>query len=85
MPVRTVTWVCEKMGKTTDISYDGAICATDKIAMRNRMKENGVPIPEYHEVDDIDSFLEIVKKMDNLFIVKPSDNSASRGVVLVNK
>ena len=27
MPVRTVSWVCERLGKKTDISYRGALCA----------------------------------------------------------
>lgn len=47
MPVRTVVWVNEKLGKATDISYDGAICATNKVAMRKLMKEKGVPIPSF--------------------------------------
>ena len=85
MPVRTVSWVCEKLGKKTDISYQGAICATDKITMRKCMEKAGVPIPEYHEIDDLDAFLEIALKMPQRFILKPADSAASRGVVLVDK
>ncbi len=85
MPVRTVAWVCEKLGKKTDISYEGAICATDKIAMRNRMRECNVPIPEYHEVQSYQDFLNTVELMNEKFILKPADNAASRGVVLVDK
>ena len=85
MPVRTVSWVCERLGKKTDISYEGAICATDKVAMRKRMKTCGVSIPEFHEIKTFDEFLEITKKMPCRFILKPADNSASRGVILVDK
>ena len=85
MPVRTVSWVNEKLGKPNDISYSGAICATDKVAMRNRMKECGVPIPEYHEVRNLKEFLAVAEKMQERFIIKPADNAASRGVVLVDK
>lgn len=85
MPVRTVSWVNEKLGKLSDISYEGAICATDKVAMRNRMKERGVPIPEYHEVKNLVDFLEVVSRMPDRFILKPADNAASRGVVLIDK
>lgn len=85
MPVRTVSWVNEKLGKPSDISYEGAICATDKIAMRNRMKECGVPIPEYHEVRSLKEFLDVADAMPERFILKPADNAASRGVVLVDK
>lgn len=85
MPVRTVSWVNEKLGKPCDISYAGAICATDKVAMRNRMREYGVPIPEYHEVRNLKEFIDAAKTMPERFILKPADNAASRGVVLVDK
>lgn len=85
MPVRTVSWVNEKLGKSTDISYSGALYATDKVAMRNRMKEVGVPIPVYYEVKTFDDFSSIIPKMPQQFILKPADNAASRGVILVDK
>lgn len=85
MPVRTVSWVNEKLGKSSDISYEGAICATDKVAMRNRMRDCGVSIPEYHEVENLEEFLEASEKMPERFILKPADNAASRGVVLIDK
>ena len=85
MPVRTVSWVNEKLGKPTDISYEGAICATDKVAMRKRMKECGVPIPVYHEVTSLKDFFEVITKMPDIFILKPADNAASRGVVMIDK
>ena len=85
MPVRTVAWVNEKLGKSTDISYKGAIYATDKIAMRNRMRDCGVPIPEYYEVQNLEDFLDAAERMPERFVLKPADNAASRGVVLVDK
>lgn len=85
MPVRTVSWVCEKLGKKTDISYSGALCATDKVAMRKRMKEAGVPIPEFHEIKSLQEFLSTAAIMPDRFILKPADNAASRGVILVDK
>lgn len=85
MPVRTVSWVNEKLGKETEISYRGAICATDKVAMRNKMKEAGVPIPEFYEVTSFKEFVNIAVNMNDQFILKPADNAASRGVVLVDK
>lgn len=85
MPVRTVSWVCEKLGKKTDISYESALCATDKVAMRKRMQERGVPIPEFHEIRNLDEFLIVAEKMSRRFILKPADNAASRGVILIDK
>lgn len=85
MPVRTVSWVNEKMRKPTDISYEGSIYATDKAAMRKRMEECGVPIPVYHEILSYKDLLEIATKMPDKFILKPADNAASRGVVMIDK
>ena len=85
MPVRTVSWVCEKLEKATDISYDGAIVATDKIAMRRCMKENNVPIPIFYEINNYDELVKVSELFPERFILKPSDNAASRGVVLVDK
>ncbi len=85
MPVRTVSWVCEKLGKKTDISYEGAICATDKVAMRKRMEACGVPIPEFHEIRNLEEFLQTAEKMPRRFVLKPADNAASRGVILIDK
>lgn len=84
MPVRTVAWVNERLGRPCDISYEGAICATDKVAMRNRMKKCGVPIPEYYEVHNLKEFLEVAERFPERFVLKPADNAASRGVVLVD-
>ncbi|MBR3397284.1 MAG: ATP-grasp domain-containing protein [Lachnospiraceae bacterium] len=85
MPVRTVSWVCEKLNMKTDISYQGALYATDKVAMRKRMKDCGVPIPEFHEVGSLSEFIETADSMPSRFILKPSDNAASRGVILIDK
>ena len=85
MPVRTVSWVNEQLGKRNDIAYEDAICATDKAAMRKRMKESGVPIPAYYVAASLDEFFEKAENFPDVFISKPADNAASRGVVLVNK
>lgn len=85
MPVRTVSWVNERLGKKTDICYEGAIWATDKIAMRKRMDECGVPIPKFHEIYSYDEFIETVGGMSNQFVLKPADNAASRGVIFIDK
>ncbi|WP_026509534.1 MULTISPECIES: ATP-grasp domain-containing protein [unclassified Butyrivibrio] len=85
MPVRTVAYVNEQLGKKNDISYENSICATDKAAMRRRMKECGVPIPEFHVISDEAEFMDAADRLGDKFVCKPADNAASRGVVLVNK
>lgn len=83
-PVRTAAYVNEKLGRKPDLSYEDSLCATIKSHMRNRLKENHVPIPEYHAAVDYEEFKEAVRKLNGYCIVKPADNAGSRGVQLVD-
>ncbi len=82
-PVRTAAYVNEKLGKRPDLSYENSLCATIKSKMRDRLKECGVPIPEYYAAMDFEGFSEAVDRLDGHCIVKPADNAGSRGVVLL--
>lgn len=83
-PVRTAAYVNEKLGKKPDLSYEDSLCATIKSYMRDRLKENHVPIPEYYVVKDYDEFQAAVKALRGSCIVKPADNAGSRGVVALD-
>lgn len=83
-PVRTAAYVNEKLGKKPDLSYEDSLCATIKSYMRDRLKENHVPIPEYYVVKDYDEFQTAVKALRGSCIVKPADNAGSRGVVALD-
>ena len=85
MPVRTVAWVNEQLGRPNDIAFEDAICATDKAAMRRRMKECGVPVPEFHVIHSAQELKNVAEHMTDRFIIKPADNAASRGVYLIEK
>lgn len=82
-PVRTAAYVNERLGKRPDLSYENSLCATIKSRMRDRLKECGVPIPEYYAVTDFEGFSEAVDRLNGHCIVKPADNAGSRGVVLL--
>ncbi len=88
MPVRTASWVNEKLGHKTGISYENSICATDKSRMRLRMKEKNVPIPDFYILENFEDFENLVKNLPDtlkpVFVLKPADNAASRGVKLVS-
>lgn len=84
-PVRTAAYVNEQLGKQPDLAYEDSLCATIKSYMRNRLKENHVPIPQYFIVHNETEFLEAVRAIKGDIIVKPADNAGSRGVVLVKK
>lgn len=81
-PVRTVAYVCEKLEMPLDISYENAICATDKAAMRKRLKEYSLPIPMFFVCNSYQEFKVAIEQFTEKCVVKPVDNAASRGVEL---
>ncbi len=83
-PVRTAAYVNEKLGKRPDLSYEDSLCATIKSRMRDRLREKGVPIPEYYAAADFEEFKRAAERLDGYCIVKPADNAGSRGVVLLD-
>ncbi|TYO74479.1 ATP-grasp domain-containing protein [Rossellomorea marisflavi] len=82
MPIRTVAAIGEKLGLRT-ISCDTAIVCTDKGKMREKLREFNIPIPEFYVISDLEELIEVSKKFEDNFIVKPADNSGSRGIFLV--
>ncbi len=85
MPMQSVAVVSHEMG-LVGISEDTALKATNKAFMRDALKEAGVPVPLYFRVKDKVEFKASVEKIRNAgykCIVKPADNSGSRGVYLL--
>ena len=87
MPMQSVAIVCQEMG-LVGINVDTALKATNKAFMRDALKVAGVPIPLYYRVKGKQEFISAVEKIRNTgckCIVKPADNSGSRGVDLLNE
>ena len=87
MPMQSVAVVSHEMG-LVGISEDTALKATNKAFMRDALKAAGVPVPMYFRVKEKMDFLDAVGKIraqGYKCIVKPADNSGSRGVDLLNK
>lgn len=84
-PIRTVAYVNQKLGRPLDLSYEDAICATNKAFMRQRFKKFNVPIPEFHIVNSFNEYKSAIANFAERFIVKPADNAGSRGVKLVEQ
>ncbi len=85
MPMQSVAVVSHEMG-LTGISEDTALKATNKAFMRDALKEAGVPVPLYFRVTGKDAFqsaVERIRSAGKKCIVKPADNSGSRGVDLL--
>lgn len=82
MPMRTVAVVAREMG-LVGVSEDTALKATDKAVMRQCLLEHKVPVPRFYKVADQQQYEEAAASFTCPFVVKPADNSGSRGIVLV--
>ena len=85
MPMQSVATVSRKMG-LVGISEETALKATNKAYMRDALKEAGVPVPLYFRVRGKEEFrwaVDQVRSAGYRCIVKPADNSGSRGVDLL--
>ena len=83
MPMRSIAVACERLG-LPGISYDTAIKSTDKGEMIKAFETCGVEHPWYYiltKPNDIDT---IIDKLTFPCISKPTDNSGSRGVMLIH-
>ena len=85
MPMQSVAMVSHEMG-LVGISKDTALKATNKAFMRDALKKAEVPVPLYFRVNGKEAFIDAVEKVKAAgykCIVKPADNSGSRGVDLL--
>lgn len=81
MPMRAIAYTCEQMG-LIGVDMQTAVRATDKAEMIRAFEAHGVPHPWYHVVKSGD-LEEIRDRLAYPCICKPTDNSASRGVMRV--
>lgn len=87
MPMRTVAAIVKEMG-LVGIDESTALKATDKAEMRQALKENNVPVPIFFRAETKSEYLNAIKQLKELghkCIVKPVDNSGSRGIVLLTE
>ena len=83
MPMRTVAAISKELG-LVGITDDTALKATNKACMREALREYGVPIPKFYKVSDKKEYDAAVEQFSCAFIVKPADNSGSRGIFLID-
>lgn len=83
MPMRSVAYACQKLG-LVGVNYDTAVKATDKGEMIKAFEAAGVEHPWYYIVNNPGDWEKILDKVTYPCITKPTDNSGSRGIMLVN-
>jgi biotin carboxylase len=82
MPMQSVAKACEEL-HLPGISLETAIIATDKYRMMEVFKEHSVPHPWFYKVNTLHELMVIKKELAYPCVIKPTDNSGSRGVILV--
>lgn len=82
LPMRAVARVAKELG-LAGISEEAAYKATNKAAMRECLKKNGVPIPQFYKVESKEEYMDAIKGFKNKCVVKAVDNSGSRGIQLI--
>lgn len=83
MPMRSIAAACEKLG-LCGISLETAIKSTDKGEMIRTFEANGVEHPWYYILSIPDELEDVIDKITFPCISKPTDNSGSRGVMLIH-
>lgn len=83
MPMRSIAAACEALG-LPGISLDTAIKATDKGEMIKAFAAHGVAHPWYFILSAPEDLDAVLDKISFPCISKPTDNSGSRGVMLIH-
>lgn len=81
---RTVYHVSREFG--LDPGFEDPECLVNKISMRKKLKESGIPQPEFIFSDDVNDIIYRRKQSGLEFplVLKPSENMGARGVVKVS-
>jgi isopentenyl diphosphate isomerase/L-lactate dehydrogenase-like FMN-dependent dehydrogenase/biotin carboxylase len=65
------------------IKFEDAEAATNKIRMRTRFREHGVPSPDFFAVWSLADAKKACTRLGFPVVIKPSDNMGARGVMLL--
>ena len=79
-----VAEIAAHMG-TPAVSAESAALATDKLRMKERFAERGIPIPWFREIGSFAELEAIIAERGIRLVIKPNDRSGSRGVFLLDE
>ncbi len=75
----SVAMVAEEL-ESPAISRDIARLASDKLAMKQRWAECGIPVPWFQEITSVAELRRIIRERGYSLVIKPIDRSGARGV-----
>lgn len=84
MPMLAVAATTSALG-LPGITYETAIKSTDKGEMIKVFKEHGVASPWYRIIHNDNELMNVAADLIYPCIMKPIDNAASRGIILINR
>jgi len=82
--VRTVSYIAEQLN-LPGLNYNAAVAVTDKAIMREKFAEAGLPSPKFFKIEDKNEALNAVSELGLPVVMKPTDNSGSRGVTKIER
>lgn len=80
----TVAAVAQALG-LSGITYEAAELATNKLKMRRRLRERGVPCPDFRAVWTLSDAQNAFRALGFPAVIKPCDNMGARGVMKVSR
>lgn len=83
-PLSTMAYVSAKMGLPCYLSEDDVRDLTNKIYMKRKMIENGIPTSKFHVIQNLDDYVNL-DEFEWPLIVKPVDSNGSKGVKKVER
>jgi biotin carboxylase len=84
-PVRSVAYVCEKLG-LNGLNSKAAEISTNKYLLRKCLKDHNILSPGFIKISNLDQLNQEKHTINFPLIIKPVDSSASRGVKkIINK
>lgn len=81
--VRTVAEVARLLS-IPGPTVETARLATDKLAMKQRLREHGIAVPDFWEIYSAGELKELCRQQGFPLIIKPVDSRGARGVIRLN-
>lgn len=78
--IRSAAIAAESIGLPMYLKGDLINKLTDKIALKNMLRDAGIPSPDFKEVFDYQDVKEVIERIRFPAVVKPSDRHGQRGV-----
>lgn len=78
-PMRMVGQLCHHLGLPGP-RPEAVAATTDKLPMRQRLREAGIAVPAFHEVLSDEDAVRAISALNGPSIVKPTRSSGSRGI-----